>query len=163
MIQTRQGAKEGVAAEGSLATLVFDVKETQAPGPPVQLIDVQLADSRTRAIPVDLVAERVLMTELFPDKPMLLQNYPNPFNPKHGYRISSLPIQKWLSQFTIHRVRLSVESTWVISRVGTYTTRGRAVYWDGRNEFGERVGSGMYFYQLQAGDYSAIRKVVILK
>ena len=43
---------------------------------------MQLADSRTRAIPVDLVAERVSMTELFPDKPMLMQNYPNPFNPE---------------------------------------------------------------------------------
>ena len=40
---------------------------------------------------------------------------------------------------------------------------GRAAYWDGRNHAGESVGSAIYFYQLRAGDYSAIRKMVILQ
>ena len=39
----------------------------------------------------------------------------------------------------------------------------KAIYWDGRNRFGEQVASGIYFYSLSAGDFSATRKMVILK
>ena len=46
---------------------------------------------------------------------------------------------------------------------GDYQTTERAVYWDGRNTSGESVSSGVYFYRLQAGDYSQTRKMVILK
>ena len=103
------------------------------------------------------------MRELFPDKPMLMQNYPNPFNPE-----TWIPYQ--LSADS--EVVISIYDTKgeVIRRfdlgyhpVGTYSTRGRAVYWDGRNEFGEAVASGIYFYLLQAGEYSATRRMVILK
>ena len=44
-----------------------------------------------------------------------------------------------------------------------YDTRTKAIYWDGRNQFGEQVASGIYFYSLSAGDFSATRKMVILK
>ena len=46
---------------------------------------------------------------------------------------------------------------------GFYTSRGKAAYWDGRNNFGEGVASGVYFYHLAAGDYSATRKMLIAK
>ena len=165
LTQTRQGTLEGVEAEGSLATLVFRVKKTGLPSvqPPIQLVDLQLADSLTRAIPVTVVGERVSMAELFPEKPMLLQNYPNPFNP-----------ETWIPY------QLSTDSEVVISiydaqgervrqldlgykHVGTYITRGRAVYWEGKDNYGEPVASGLYFYQIRAGAFSASRKMVILK
>ena len=44
-----------------------------------------------------------------------------------------------------------------------YEGRSKAIHWDGRNEVGEQVASGVYFYHLSAGDYSATRKMVILK
>ena len=44
-----------------------------------------------------------------------------------------------------------------------YESRSKAVYWDGRNQFGETVASGVYFYSLTAGDYSATRKMLVLK
>ena len=47
--------------------------------------------------------------------------------------------------------------------MGYYLTRERAVYWDGRNESGERISSGVYFYTLSAGDYTAPRRMVIVK
>ncbi len=165
LIQTRQGTIEGVAAEGSLATLVFNVKKTGLPSaqPPIQLVDLQLADSLTRAIPVEVVGERVSMRELFPEKPMLLQNYPNPFNP-----------ETWIPY------QLSTDSEVVISiydtqgervrqldlgyqHVGTYITHSRAAYWDGEDMYDEPVASGLYFYQIRAGAFSASRKMVILK
>ena len=46
---------------------------------------------------------------------------------------------------------------------GSYRQAERAIYWDGKTETGEMVGSGTYFYQLQAGDYTETRKMVILK
>ena len=46
---------------------------------------------------------------------------------------------------------------------GVYKSRARAIHWDGRNEIGERVASGVYFYMLKAGDYTATRKMLIRK
>ena len=165
LTQTRQGTLEGVTAEGALATLVFHVKKTGPPVAqlPIRLVDLQLADSATRAIPVNVVNEQVSMAVLFPEKPMLLQNYPNPFNP-----------ETWIPY------QLSTDSAVVISiydtngervrqfdlgyqHVGTYITRGKAVYWDGEDMYGEVVASGLYFYQIRAGDYAQVRRMVILK
>ena len=46
---------------------------------------------------------------------------------------------------------------------GNYVESNRAIYWDGRTEDGEQVSSGTYFYQIEAGDYTETRKMVILK
>ena len=46
---------------------------------------------------------------------------------------------------------------------GNYVESNRAIYWDGRSENGEQVSSGTYFYQIEAGDYTDTRKMVILK
>ena len=47
--------------------------------------------------------------------------------------------------------------------VGIYESRNRAAYWDGRNALGERVASGVYFYTFTAGDFTATRRMLILK
>ena len=46
---------------------------------------------------------------------------------------------------------------------GYYTDRAKAVYWNGRNDLGEQIGTGVYFYHLSAGDYSKTRQLTILK
>ena len=46
---------------------------------------------------------------------------------------------------------------------GFYTDKERAAYWDGRNDNAETVASGVYFYQLRAGDYSQMRRMVVVK
>ena len=46
---------------------------------------------------------------------------------------------------------------------GNYVEPSKVIYWDGRNENGEYVSLGTYFYQIQAGDYTETRKMVILK
>ena len=47
--------------------------------------------------------------------------------------------------------------------VGLYESRSRAAYWDGRNALGEPVASGVYFYTLTAGTFTATRKMLIRK
>ena len=48
-------------------------------------------------------------------------------------------------------------------QAGVYQTRGRAAHWDGTNEIGEKVSSGIYFYELQADNVSFLRKMLILQ
>ena len=154
-----------MAIEGALATLVFHVKKTGPPASqlPIQLVDLQLADSLTRAIPVKMVDEQVSMTELFPEQPMLLQNYPNPFNPETWipYQLST-DSEVMISIYDTNGERVR-RFNLGYQHVGTYTTRGRAVYWDGEDMYGEPIANGLYFYQIRAGDYAQVRRMVILK
>ena len=46
---------------------------------------------------------------------------------------------------------------------GIYLNKGNAAYWDGKDEHGDSVASGVYFYTLQAGKFTATRKMVIVK
>ena len=104
-----------------------------------------------------------LLAALIPEESALLTNYPNPFNPETWipYRLSK-PADV---TFTIYAVdgqmirRLSLGH----QPAGIYQSRSRAAYWDGKNKFGEPVASGLYFYTLTAGDFSATRKMVIRK
>ncbi len=104
-----------------------------------------------------------LFAALIPIENALLANYPNPFNP-----------ETWIPYQLAHAadVTLTIYDTQGAlvrqldlgyQQAGYYTNKTRAMHWDGRNHLGELVGSGLYFYQLRAGDYSTLRKMVILK
>ena len=98
-----------------------------------------------------------------PDQTVLLANYPNPFNPE-----TWIPYQLAKPsdvQITIYNARGLVVKQLALGHqpAGTYTSRSRAAYWDGRNSQGERVASGIYFYQFQADNVSSLRKMLILK
>ena len=104
-----------------------------------------------------------LLAVLIPKETELLPNYPNPFNPETWipYRLAkdavvTLTIYDQTGSI-VRRFNVGYQSASV------YEGRSRAIYWDGRNEVGDRVASGIYFYTLTAGDYSATRKMVILK
>jgi len=93
----------------------------------------------------------------------LFQNYPNPFNPE-----TWIPYQ--LAQDS--EVTISIYSqkgqlvrliTLGAKPVGRYVTKDRAAYWDGKNNAGEKVASSLYFYQIKTGDFTATRKMVIVK
>ena len=104
-----------------------------------------------------------LLSVLVPKETELLPNYPNPFNPETWipYRLA----EDGFVTVTIYDPRGSVVRRFDIGHqtASVYESRARAIYWDGRNEVGDRVASGIYFYTLTAGDYSATRKLVILK
>ena len=108
------------------------------------------------------VLER-LLASLMPKETALLANYPNPFNPETWipYQVAN-PAEVTV---TIYAANGAVVRTLDLGhqRAGSYASRHRAAYWDGRNAQGEPVASGVYFYTLTAGDFSATRKMVIRK
>ena len=104
-----------------------------------------------------------LLTLFIPEETALLHNYPNPFNPETWipYQLAE-PADVTL---TIHAVNGTLVRTLTLGYqpAGIYQTRSRAAYWDGKNEVGEPVASGVYFYTLTAGDFNATRKMLIRK
>ena len=90
-------------------------------------------------------------------------NFPNPFNPETWipYQLAK-PADVAL---TIYNMRGVVVRQFKLGHkaAGVYTSRSRAIYWDGRNMFGEKVATGVYFYTLTAGDFTATRKMLIRK
>ena len=98
-----------------------------------------------------------------PTQNLLLQNYPNPFNPETWipYQLSedslvSVSIYDTTGQL-VRTLELGFQSA------GFYNGRARAAYWDGRNAVGERVASGIYFYQLTTPVFQQTRRLVIVK
>jgi hypothetical protein len=98
-----------------------------------------------------------------PEKPALLQNFPNPFNPEtwipfHLADDADVTIRifdiRGKQIRTIHLGQISA---------GYYETRGNAAFWDGRDSYGQEVSSGIYFYNLTAGTFSATKKLTIIK
>ena len=104
-----------------------------------------------------------LLVSLTPKETALLANYPNPFNPE-----TWIPYQLAARADVTLRI-YAVDGTLVRTlslghkTIGTYQSRNRAAYWDGKNEVGEPVASGIYFYTLTADDFTATRKMIIRK
>jgi hypothetical protein len=112
----------------------------------------------------DAVASiRLRLGEIIPARSVLLQNYPNPFNPEtwipyHLKNADSVSIRIYSSAGQLIRT-LDIG----YRDAGVYVSRSKAAYWDGKNEAGEEVASGIYFYSIKAGDFSATRKMVVKK
>ncbi len=100
---------------------------------------------------------------LIPMQTALLANYPNPFNPETWipYQLAT-PADVTFRIYTANGkiVRIIPLGNML---AGNYKSRSRAAYWDGKNEVGEPVASGLYFYTLTAGDFTATRKLLIRK
>ncbi len=104
-----------------------------------------------------------LARALVPETTALLANYPNPFNPETWipYQLSKAADVS----VTIYASNGNVVRTLALGHqaAGMYKNRSQAAYWDGKNELGESVASGLYFYTLTAGDFTATRRMLILK
>ena len=124
----------------------------------------RLADDGSIAFRQGIQNLQNLLASLFiPQETALLANYPNPFNPETWlpYQLA-VPAEVTLSIYAasgqlIRRFYLGYQSA------GVYESRGRAAYWDGRNQDGESVASGLYFYTLRAGEFTATRKMLVQK
>ena len=106
---------------------------------------------------------RRLLAALLPEETALLPNYPNPFNPETW-------IPYHLAEAADVRVRIYAADGVLVRTLalghqgaGIYESHNLAAYWNGKNEVGESVASGVYFYVLTAGDFTATRKMLIRK
>ena len=177
---------DGVVDVADLA-LVAGAIENGAAAPSLQpqvltlftAADVKLWLSQAQRLDLtDTVSQRgilfleQLLAVLTPKETALLANYPNPFNPEtwipyHLAKDAKVTLHIYAVNGTLVRtLTLGYQSA------GMYQSRSRAAYWDGKNEFGESVASGLYFYTLStestrdsvtAGDFSATRKMLIRK
>ena len=104
-----------------------------------------------------------LLIAVTPKETALLPNYPNPFNPETWipYQLAE-PTEGTLHIYTTNGTLIR---TLALGHqpVGMYQNKNRAAYWDGKNVVGEPVASGVYFYTLTAGDFTATRKMLIRK
>ena len=107
--------------------------------------------------------QNLLASLIIPQETALHANYPNPFNPETWipYQLA-VPAEVALTIYdmsggTVRRLEVGLQAA------GSYQSRIRAAYWDGRNGRGESVASGLYFYTLRAGEFSATRKMLIRK
>ena len=104
-----------------------------------------------------------LLSLFIPEETALLHNYPNPFNPETWipYQLAE-PAEVTIRIYTASGV-LARTLALGYQPAGIYEYRSRAAYWDGKNEVGEPVASGIYFYTLTAGDFTATGKMLIRK
>ena len=136
------------------------------------ITQAQIEDDGSIAFQQGIANLERLLTLFIPEETALLHNYPNPFNPETWipYQLAE-PAEVTL---TIYAVNGTLVRTLALGHqpAGIYQTRTRAAYWDGKNEVGESVASGVYFYTLStestrdsvtAGNFNATRKMLIRK
>ena len=127
------------------------------------LTDARALEAKDPIMKRGFVILEQLLVSLTPKETELLSNYPNPFNPETWipYRLAEDAFVTLTIYDGAGQVVRTLEIGYRIA--AAYENRSKAIYWDGKNELGETVASGVYFYTLTAGDYSATRKMVILK
>ena len=117
--------------------------------------EIQLSSADARLLKTEISGE---ISSVRPDDFVLAQNYPNPFNPTTEVAFSlartsdiSLIVYNVLGQ----EVKLLAD--------GTYTTGDHKVVWDGKDNMGQAVSSGVYFYRLIAENFMTEKKMLLLK
>ena len=128
------------------------------------IAEARLADDGSIAFRQGIAnLQKLVASMIIPQETALLANYPNPFNPETWipYQLAT-PAEVTLKIYdmngrVVRRLDMGHQTA------GMYRNRNRAAYWDGRNQSGEFVASGLYFYTLKAGKFAATRKMLIRK
>ena len=123
----------------------------------------EISEDTTQIERVRRFLSRLLMPVEGPLQTKLYPNYPNPFNPE-----TWIPYQLAMdAEITIRiynmegRIVRTIFSGHQVS--GYYLNRNRAAYWDGKNELGEQVASGVYIYELTTPTFKETKRLVVLK
>lgn len=131
-----------------------------ASGQPLGKIDYAITTDDIRKAYTTL---HLTFDSIAPMHTQLLQNYPNPFNPETWipYQLASdANVSIIIYNQSGERIRTIPIGN---QAAASYLAKGRAAYWDGRNARGELVSSGLYFYHLQASDFTDVKRMIILK
>ncbi len=142
--------------KGAVCARAVDVQKTAVVVNHQSLMTPAEASARARAIyKEDLNADE---GSLLPDGYELSQNFPNPFNPTTTIRFA-LPEDATVS-LRIYNIHGQLVRTLAN---GSFSAGSHNFTWDGTDENGLKVVSGMYFYQLQSRDYQEVKKMLMLK
>ena len=139
-------------------TLMVEVRDTR--GELIRILHHEIS-----ALDIGRAFTELILTpeDLKPKQTALLANYPNPFNPE-----TWIPYQ--LANDTQAAIRIYSQTGELVrslelgfQQAGYYVGKARAAYWDGRNDSGQLLASGVYFCQLITPESRATRKMVIVK
>ena len=148
--------KSVIEAGDRLEVILFDDLGNIVSGPFTHKVGIE--DLRKAYLSLPLA-----VGDVHPASTILGQNFPNPFNPE-----TWIPYQLEKSADVVLQIydtsgRMVRTLNLGFKQQGFYMTHSTAAYWDGRNNMGEHVASGVYFYSLHTPDFSATRKMLILK
>jgi parallel beta-helix repeat protein len=152
---------EGISLSGKRTktdVIQASLAEASRPRKPKLLSNVERFPTQTQpTLPIQIEQD------MLPRHTSLFANYPNPSNPETWIPYNLAKATDVTIQ--IYDARGHLVRTLYLGHqlAGFYVGKDKAAYWDGRDHTGERVGSGVYFYCLSAGSFSAMRKMVILK
>jgi len=153
--------KPSVYQKGHVILLEIQLNDTQND---IELNKVLLSNTNGHSIP--LVINPEIDSTIIEDvsiKTEIKQNYPNPFNPETWipFTLASDTVVRLIiydhSGLEIQEINLGLVSQ------GNYISKEKSIYWDGRNQHGEKVASGIYFYRLDTTDIMQTKKMIILK
>ena len=160
VVAQRLGESTDAAAPSNLAIEILELDPAT-----IQSWIAQAAAANDGSIAFRLGIENLerLLASLLPEKTALLPNYPNPFNPETWIpydlaEAADVTVRIYAADGVLVRTLVLGHQS-----AGIYQSRSRAAYWDGKNEVGESVASGVYFYTLTTGDFTATRKMLIRK
>ncbi|MCY3724580.1 MAG: dockerin type I domain-containing protein [Candidatus Poribacteria bacterium] len=163
LILVAQQMGESTASDAPPILAMNNIDELDPARVQVWIAQAQIENDGSVAFSEGITYLQSLLALLVPTETALLPNYPNPFNPETWipYQLSE-PSDVSLA---IYAADGSLVRTLDLGHqpMGIYESRSRAAYWDGKNALGERVASGVYFYILTAGDFTATRKMLIRK
>ena len=108
-------------------------------------------------------ASHALSTLGYIKQTTILQNYPNPFNPETWFPYDLAEQAEVTLKIYDVRGGLVRQLNIGLQAPGSYRSQEKAAYWDGRNQSGTKVASGIYFYTFTAGEFERTRRMVILK
>ncbi len=144
-------------------TTLSDNRELIAESIQTWIKQAQIKNDGSTLFQDGIVNLQKLLDTLIPVKTKLLNNYPNPFNPETWipYQLS----EPGEVSLRIYSADGKIVRNFMMGyqNIGIYKNRSRAIYWNGKNNFGEPVASGLYFYTLTAGDFTATKKMLITK
>ena len=119
---------------------------------------------RSEAVPFSVdPTSHALSTLGYIKQTTILQNYPNPFNPETWFPYDLVEAAEVILKIYDVRGGLVRQLNIGLQEPGRYRSQEKAAYWDGRDAYGTKVASGIYFYTFTAGDFQRTRRMVILK
>jgi outer membrane protein assembly factor BamB len=154
---------EGGVPTGDIAIRIGDVGVAFVGlGRPFDRLPLHALSDDAIGVTVDGRMVRIALREV-PKVTELLPNYPNPFNPETWMPFRLARDGEVVIRIYDVRGRLVRDLDLGMLEAGVYEGKGRAAYWDGRNEMGEEVSSGIYVIEFSVGRYRAFRKMCLVR